>query len=99
MSEKIELTSKELNKVFWRSYQALGCYSYDKQQGLPYLRAMVPALEKLYPDQDNLINIMQEPVFADAALTIACMWAAAAAVLAIVSILVLRRTHHAYRNI
>lgn len=53
----------------------------------------------LYPDQDNLINIMQEPVFADAALTIACMWAASAAALAIVSILVLRRTHPAYRNI
>ncbi|MBQ6335235.1 MAG: PTS system mannose/fructose/sorbose family transporter subunit IID [Erysipelotrichaceae bacterium] len=55
MSEKanIQLTQKELNKVFWRSYQALGCYSYDKQQGIPYLRAMVPALEKLYPDQDN----------------------------------------------
>jgi len=53
MSEKIQLTKKELNKVFWRSYQALGCYSYDKQQGIPYLRAMVPALEKLYPDQDK----------------------------------------------
>ena len=40
MSEKgnIHLTQKELSKVFWRSYQALGCYSYDKQQGIPYLR-------------------------------------------------------------
>ena len=53
MSEKIQLTKKELMPVFWRSYQALGCYSYDKQQGIPYLRAMVPALEKLYPDQDK----------------------------------------------
>ena len=54
MAEKIELTKKELMPVFWRSYQALGCYSYDKQQGIPYLRAMLPALEKLYPDQDKL---------------------------------------------
>ena len=47
----------------------------------------------LYPDQDNLINIMQEPVFADAALTIACMWAAAAAVLAAVSAFILKRRY------
>ncbi len=40
--------------VFWRSYQALGCYSYDKQQGIPYLRAMLPVLEKLYPEQAKL---------------------------------------------
>ncbi len=53
MAERIELTKKELMPVFWRSYQALGCYSYDKQQGIPYLRAMVPALEKLYPEKDK----------------------------------------------
>lgn len=29
MSE-IRLTKKELKKVFYRSYQALGCYTYDK---------------------------------------------------------------------
>ncbi len=53
MSEKIQLTKQDLMPVFWRSYQALGCYSYDKQQGIPYLRAMVPVLQKLYPDQDK----------------------------------------------
>ncbi len=53
------LTKKELNSVFWRHYQILGCYSYDKQQGIPYLRAMLPALQKLYPEQDQLIAAMK----------------------------------------
>ena len=57
--EKVSLTKKELNSVFWRSYQALGCYSYDKQQGIPYLRAMVPALERLYPEHDEFIAALK----------------------------------------
>lgn len=55
----VQLSKKELNSVFLRSYQALGCYSYDKQQGIPYLRAMVPALEKLYPDQDQFLSALK----------------------------------------
>lgn len=55
----VSLTKKELNSVYWRHYQALGCYSYDKQQGIPYLRAMLPALQKLYPEQDKLIEAMK----------------------------------------
>lgn len=59
MAEKITLTSKELNSVFWRSYQALGCYTYDKQQGVDYMRAMVPALEKLYPNHDDFVDALK----------------------------------------
>ena len=59
MSNHVQLSKKELNSVFLRSYQALGCYSYDKQQGIPYLRAMVPVLEKLYPEKDKLIEAMK----------------------------------------
>ena len=39
----------------------------------------------LYPDKDNLINIMQEDVFSDAAMWIAGIWLAAALVLAGIS--------------
>ena len=53
-NDKIKLSEKELNKVFWRSYQALGCYTYDKQQGISYMRALLPALQKLYPDPEDL---------------------------------------------
>lgn len=44
----------------------------------------------LYPDKDNLINIMQEDVFADAALWIACIWLAASALIAAAGVLVIR---------
>ena len=43
----------------------------------------------LYPDKDNLINIMQEDVFSDAAMWIAGMWIAASALLGAVSFIVL----------
>lgn len=35
MTTPVELSKKELNKVFWRSYQALGCYTYDKRREFP----------------------------------------------------------------
>ena len=44
----------------------------------------------LYPDKDNLINIMQEDVFSDAAMWIAGLWLAAAAVFAAASIFTVR---------
>lgn len=45
----------------------------------------------LYPDKDNLINIMQEDVFSDAAMWIAGIWLSACAVLAAAAVMVLRR--------
>lgn len=44
----------------------------------------------LYPDKDNLINIMQEDVFSDAAMWIGGIWAAASALLAGASAAVLK---------
>lgn len=46
----------------------------------------------LYPDKDNLINIMQEDVFSDAALWIACIWLAAAALVAACSVTIIRNS-------
>lgn len=45
----------------------------------------------LYPEKDNLINIMQEDVFSDAAIWIGGMWAGACAILAALSVYVLKR--------
>lgn len=45
----------------------------------------------LYPDKDNLINIMQEDVFSDAALWIAGIWLAAAACFALLSAYLLKK--------
>ena len=47
----------------------------------------------LYPDKDNLINIMQEDVFSDAAMWIAGIWLAAAAVFAAASIFAVRNSN------
>lgn len=44
----------------------------------------------LYPDKDNLINIMQEDVFSDAAMWIAGIWLAAAALIAAAGAAVIR---------
>ena len=46
----------------------------------------------LYPDRDNLINIMQEDVFSDAAMWIAGIWLAADAVFAAASVAVIRNS-------
>jgi len=45
----------------------------------------------LYPDKDNLINIMQEDVFADAAVWIAGIWLAAALIIAGISAATIRK--------
>ena len=45
----------------------------------------------LYPDKDNLINIMQEDVFADAAVWIAGIWLAAALIIAGISAAAIRK--------
>lgn len=46
----------------------------------------------LYPDKDQLINIMQEDVFADAALWIACIWLSVSALFGIASAVIIRRS-------
>ena len=46
----------------------------------------------LYPDKDNLINIMQEDVFSDAAMWIAGIWLAVDAVFAAISVFVLKNS-------
>jgi integral membrane protein (TIGR01906 family) len=46
----------------------------------------------LDPRHDNLVNVMQESVFSDAAITIGCIWGAVSALLAIVSAVILRET-------
>ncbi len=44
----------------------------------------------LYPDKDNLINIMQEVVFFDAAKWIAGIWLAVCAALALISVFIIK---------
>lgn len=46
----------------------------------------------LDPRVDNLVNVMQEAVFADAAITIGSIWAGASALLAVISGIILKQT-------
>lgn len=46
----------------------------------------------LDPSVDNLVNVMQESVFSDAAITIGCIWAVCAAILAVLSAEIIRRS-------
>lgn len=49
----------------------------------------------LYPDKDQLINIMQEDVFADAAMWIAGIWLTASALIGVASAVIIRRSRSA----
>ena len=57
--KSLKLTQKELRSVFLRHYQILGLYSYERQQATPYCRAMIPALTKLYPKKEDLIEALE----------------------------------------
>ena len=52
----------------------------------------------LNPNEDNLINIMQEDVFSDAAMWIAGIWLFAAALIAAVSAVVIRRDRYSVKS-
>ncbi len=52
----------------------------------------------LDPAKDNLINVMQEDVFSDAAMWIAGIWLAADAVIAIASVIVIRKGRYSVNS-
>lgn len=53
-SEK-KLSKKDINKVFWRwILNGESGWTYEKMQGLCYAYTMMPALRKIYTDEDEL---------------------------------------------
>lgn len=54
MTDK-KLTKKDLNKIFWRSFALQGSESYTDMQGMGYTYSILPALRKIYSnDEDKL---------------------------------------------
>lgn len=51
--ESKKLSKKELRKVFWRSFGLQGAESYTDMQGLGYTFSILPALKKIYSDNDE----------------------------------------------
>lgn len=52
----------------------------------------------LYPDKDQLINIMQEDVFSDAAMWIAGIWLAVSALIAVLCAVVIRKDRYSVNS-
>ena len=50
---KKKLTVKDLNRVFWRSFALQGSESYTDMQGMGYTFSILPALKKIYANNDD----------------------------------------------
>ena len=48
------LDKKTLSKIYWRSYQLEADFGYERFQGAGFAYAMIPAIEKLYSDPEDV---------------------------------------------
>lgn len=57
--EDLKITKKDLNKVFWRSFQMEFSWNYERQMNLAYAYAMIPILKKLYKTKDQMADALK----------------------------------------
>lgn len=57
--EELKITKKDLNKVFWRSFQMEFSWNYERQMNMAYVYAMIPILKKLYTTKDQMANALK----------------------------------------
>lgn len=55
-NEKSLITKKDLNKVFWRSFQMEFSWNYERQMNMAYVYAMIPILRKLYQSKEEMAS-------------------------------------------
>ncbi|MGM0214047.1 PTS system mannose/fructose/sorbose family transporter subunit IID [Enterococcus sp. AZ109] len=53
-NEELKITKKDLNKVFWRSFQMEFSWNYERQMNMAYVYAMIPILKKLYKTKETM---------------------------------------------
>lgn len=53
-SKNSKITKKELNHVFWRSFQMEFSWNYERQMNMAYVYAMIPILKKLYQSKEEM---------------------------------------------
>ncbi len=53
------ITKKDLNKVFWRSFQMEFSWNYERQMNMAYAYAMIPILKKLYKTKDEMAGALK----------------------------------------
>ncbi len=52
--DKNRITKKELNHVFWRSFQMEFSWNYERQMNMAYAYAIIPILKKALPYERGL---------------------------------------------
>lgn len=50
------ITRKDLMKVFWRHFTLLGSLNYERMEGLGFCYSVIPALKKIYGNNDSKLK-------------------------------------------
>ncbi|MBJ8325101.1 PTS system mannose/fructose/sorbose family transporter subunit IID [Streptococcus pacificus] len=53
MSEKLQLSKLDRQKVWWRSTFLQGSWNYERMQNLGWAYSLIPAIKKLYPNKED----------------------------------------------
>ena len=53
MTEKIQLSKSDRQKVWWRSTFLQGSWNYERMQNLGWAYSLIPALKKLYTKKED----------------------------------------------
>ena len=59
MNESTEINKKDLNRLFWRSFQMEYSWNYERQASLAFTYAMIPILKKLYKKKEDLSQALK----------------------------------------
>jgi fructoselysine/glucoselysine PTS system EIID component len=57
--EQIKISNKDLNRIFWRSFQMEFSWNYERQMNMAYAYAMIPLLKKLYKKKEDLSQALK----------------------------------------
>ena len=52
------LDNKTLNKMVWRSCQLQACFNYERMQSVGWLWSMLPGLQKIHTNKEDLAASM-----------------------------------------
>jgi fructoselysine/glucoselysine PTS system EIID component len=58
-AEEIEVSNKDLNRIFLRSFQMEFSWNYERQMNMAYTYAMIPILKKLYKNKEDLSQALK----------------------------------------
>jgi fructoselysine/glucoselysine PTS system EIID component len=58
-AEEIEVSNKDLNRIFLRSFQMEFSWNYERQMNMAYTYAMIPILKKLYKKKEDLSQALK----------------------------------------